>query len=453
MAYLTTPGQPAPGTSMTPPQGGGLGPLLAIFQGLKNMIPQISAMDPAALGALGGDALTGGGLGLPEMSMPDIPGVPSFMKRLLPQGTPAENLLTVPGAVNYGFQQGSENPAALPTSIMDINQRIGGAVLDTLPHINPILGLMHSLQALDAGNNPAEATPTGLPPLSHDQMMQELGYAPPPAADPNSGGLQVQAPAPLHFDPPPEMDIEQLQGANRNSILGALAQGAAGVDPTSPGSFARALAGAGGAGASMAGEAQARNVDIAHKNAMAAYEVSMKNKTHEYEMMLPNIKATDDSVVIQEYDPNGNKYNVRVIKTGGVLEDADKLKKYIEAMGLPGPAAEASEVEYMSKILGNDPAALQITLKRMAIERSILNGAGAVVFPEFYEDAAAAVKAELNSQVGLLTDPEAYQKAFAKAMSAKLLSNPAIMASDDWLVNAANYGSVSAKILTGNGGQ
>ena len=126
--------------------------------------------------------------------------------------------------------------------------------------------------------------------------------------------------------------------------------------------------------------------------------------------------------------------------------DADNLKKTIEAMGAQGPLAETMEVQYISKVLGNDPVALKTNLTRMAIERTIENGAASAVFGNI-KDAEETARSRVPA--GLMNDAEKYRKAYIKELSAIIMSNPKVMQeSAKWLPEAAKYGSISANILT-----
>jgi hypothetical protein len=384
--------------------------------------------------------------------------ISGLLPRLMnqPMGTPAETLMTVPGAVTHGFSQGVQNPAEPIAGLMDLNQRLGGALSNTLGAINPLIGLPRAFQAFDTawkGRSTAEAMS---PPAFQGPMPPDAGASPTvPATDPNvvfSTPFDLDAmPRPPVLEPPPQVDQQRLEAGTRSRIVGSLASGAAQVDPTAPGAFARALASAGGAGATTAGEAQDREAELTYKNALAAYETGVKNKQIQYEyegkkfaMMLPEMKATDDGIFVQEF--KDGKYQGRYIRTDGILGDAGKLKDFTEAMGASGPAAEGLEVQYIAKTLGNDPPALKGTLTRMAVERSLDNGSGPAVFGEHYTKAAEQARTELLQTGSISNDPEKTRKALNKAISAKLLSDPAVMAGD-WLPKAAQYGSISANIL------
>jgi hypothetical protein len=214
------------------------------------------------------------------------------------------------------------------------------------------------------------------------------------------------------------------------------------------------MAGAGGAGA--AAEGKQTEAEVSYRNAMGAYETTMKNNQSQYEyegkkyeMMLPNVKVTaDGDVIVSEF--KDGKYQVRAVPGAG-SNDADKLKKVLEGIGMPGPIAEMKEVEYLGKIYSKDPVALQTSLIMTTVRRTIENGAGAAVWGQKYIDAKA--EAEKRIQPGLLTDPEAYRAAFAREMTALLMEDPDMMTDQSWMEDAAKYGSVSASILRRSGGQ
>lgn len=384
-----------------------------------------------------------------------LPSMPSFsMPELTQPGVPPSSWM--------GYQKILDTLKSLPIP----NAPAGGLPVPSLEHVadrtltsmHPAFGIMQALRWGDnyfGGPDEAGVATPGLPPLTFGDYTMPGGET---ASLPADEGISVpfdidSLPKPPMLDAPPGVDMDRMQRATRGNILGAMAEGAASVDATEAGSFARALAAAGGGAASAAGQSQAKMAEVEYNNALNAYNVAMKNKEMEYEyegkkfeLMLPTMKATDDSVVIQEY--KDGKYQVRVIPTGGLLGDADKLNKTIEAMSGPGPLAETMEVQYMAKLLANDPAALQTSLLRLAVERTIRNGAGEAVFGDAYKTASQSV----NVAPGLINDAEAYEQALTKQISAKILSNPELMQDKTWLTEAAKYGSISANLLL-NGGQ
>lgn len=442
---MTLPGPVATGAPAVMPAPA-ISPLMQIYQALSNL--SFPSWDP---------------------SRPVPTGTPPTQYGVNPAA--ADLSLNGPLPTKYEGNLWTDSGLQMPglSDFIPSTERLGVGAASTLPGVGAGVGglysIMKGLQMADKWYKGAGETPkagsTTLPALpSWEEFQSEFGE-PGPVEDPNvivSSPFDINSmPAPPEFAAPPGMDMEKLQGAKRASILGALAQGAAQVDPTEAGSFARALASAGGSGAATAGDATARMEELAHRQALAEYEVSMKNTQNKYEyegkkfeMMLPQMKATDDSIVVSEF--KDGKYQVRVIRTDGILGNAEKLGKYIEAMGAPGPAAEAAEVSLIAQQHQGDPVGLNSTLLRMSIERTIENGAGEAVFGDKFKEIESGVRTDLNQIVGLNTKPAEYRREYSKRIGAKLLSDPEVVKNAAaWLPDAARFGSVSANILTKGG--
>jgi len=405
----------------------------------------------------------------PQQGMPGFPGTgtpgytaPIVPPTLAPPVNPAipTQLGTAPNAADTTTLQGGSPSFSMP-DMSGFDYGAPGMFLarQAANIVNPLGGIMHGLQAADQwwkGAPPADAAPVA-PTDELSSMFPTAPYTAP--VDPDADvALKVPfdidtLPKPPVYGAPPQVDMERVQRSARNSVLGGLSKGAASVDPTEAGSFARALAAAGGGGAEAAAESGNKQAEIAYQNALNEYNVSMKNKQAEFEqegkkweLTQPTMKATDDSIIVQEYDKDQKAYKTRVIKTDGILGDSKKLKDTIEAMGGSGPAAESMEVNYIAKTLGSDPGALQGTLKRVAIERTLDNGAGQAVFGDKFVQAQKQANDKLLSSGSVSNDPEKTRKALNKEISSILLSDPELMSSD-WLTPASQYGSIAATIL------
>jgi hypothetical protein len=179
----------------------------------------------------------------------------------------------------------------------------------------------------------------------------------------------------------------------------------------------------------------------------------MKNKQMEYEqegkkweLTQPTMKATDDSIIVQAYNPKNKAYETRVVKTDGILGDAKKFKDFIEATGADSPAAQAMQLKLVTNTLKSDPVALHGTLQRMAIENLLSTGAGQAVFGEKFVQAQKQATEKLLSSGSVSTDPEKTRTAINREVSSILMSDPELMKSG-WEELGRQHGSVASMLL------
>lgn len=427
-----------------------------------------------------------------------------------------------------------------------------------VPSINPLAAAPAIYSAIKAYNAPPTAAPAAGPvaapqmgPMTAPPGVPQVGTRTAMVPGAGGGGQQFdlgtmpQLPAAPKFPmpqtpqlgPAPQVNAPQINASipgydfteykklldkagvggseNAANVLGGLARGAASVNATEPGSFAKALA-ASGSGASegyskslalgredaqrrAAAELQMQSLqhgaakdqaDLAYKSAELNYHASVQNAllsqnrelkqaelgqqtelkkaelgTREAEtgyqaglktteMQMPRVQHDANGVTIQQVDPATNKITATYHNTKTFLDHAEKMKDVIQAVTGNSPVAEATEANMLINSYKGQPQLAQAALTQLAVRRTIANGAGQAVFGTAYELAAKAAKKQLDLEnPGLQAKPDEYQKELNNRVVSTLLNDPKIN-QYGWLHDAANH-SVAARILSGamSGGQ
>lgn len=291
---------------------------------------------------------------------------------------------------------------------------------------------------------------------------------------------------------PGPIDQTSLDNAIASAIMGGLAEGAGSVDPTSAGSFARALAAAGAGGArgrergsvrqfeanqDQAGRTslyhmkeaglekdiidsqqrqRAMNAEIAFKNAKAIYDTNVANAATKYEYDLkkmqinaPQIRHDANGVSIQQTDPVTKQTTVKFYPTKGILEQAEKLKPMFEAFGQGTPEADSAQAAYIAQQYAGNPIAGREVFRQLTVRDVIKKGAGVAVFGDDYIKAAKDAQTELQATGGttLMAKPELYQQELNARIAARLLANPITQTSTKWLGRARAHSVFGAMMV------
>lgn len=181
------------------------------------------------------------------------------------------------------------------------------------------------------------------------------------------------------------------------------------------------------------------------KNMLAVQEAQMKNR----EMQMPKVQHDANGITVSRIDPNTKSVKVDFKPTKDIMDKAENLVSYFKALGMPGPAAEAEEVQFLQKSAGGDAILANELLRKAAASRVIQNGAGPAVFKEAYTDAAKKAQAILQQEnPTLAAKPDEYQVELNKRVLSILMANPSIN-HPGWLNRAAEQRNIAAMIMMG----
>lgn len=335
-------------------------------------------------------------------------------------------------------------------------------------------------QTFEIPGGPALPAPPMLPP---PPQMKTGGMA-------NFSGVRSMA----DQAKPGPIDQADLDKAHINAVLGGLAGGAGSVDATTPGSFAKALAMSGAGGAKGAENSALRNfeantrknertedfqfkraglekdivtaqqaqsmhaADIAFKNAKLVYDTNIANQAAQYDYTLkkngqeaPKISHDANGITIQQLDPTTRQVKVNYYPTKPIFEQMEKLKATFEALGMNTPQAKATNAEMIANTYKTNPILGRQVMTQMAVKDLVENRAGSAVFGSLYDKAAKEAQTELNSTGGaaLQAKPETYLQELNSLITARLLNNPAVTGTGDWLVRAIPHSPYAGILLGG----
>lgn len=290
---------------------------------------------------------------------------------------------------------------------------------------------------------------------------------------------------------PGAIDIEALNKAGINDILGGLASGAGSVSATEPGSFARALAMAGAGGAKGASTASVRKYEAgeekdkqnqrfyqnraelesrivsaqqaaaahaaqtAFNNAKLVWDTTVQNNATQYEFLTkklqleqPQIKQDANGVSITQMDPQTRQWKMRYVPTKPIFETLDKMKSTFDALGINSEAAKAANIQMLGQQYASDPLGGREVMKRLAVHDLVVNGAGSAVFGQAFQKAATAAKTELDAVPALQGKPDDYMRELNSRIAARILNMPEINTNTEWAVRGVAH-SPYARVLAG----
>lgn len=195
-----------------------------------------------------------------------------------------------------------------------------------------------------------------------------------------------------------------------------------------------------------------QQAEIAYKNAAATYETGVKNELTKFQQqtetrgaLMPKIQHDANGITIQRVDPDTGQLKVQFHPTKTILDNAEKMKPMLEALGLPGAGAEAEEAKFVMNSFP-DPVLKQEALKNLAVRRTIANGAGGSVFGPMYETAVKAATKQLQAEnPTLVAKPEVYQQEINSRIASIIMSDPRIH-NLAWTKYAAPH-SVAARLI------
>lgn len=199
-------------------------------------------------------------------------------------------------------------------------------------------------------------------------------------------------------------------------------------------------------------EQQMKQNEIAFRNAQTVYETGVKNEITKFqqltgtrETLMPKVQHDANGITIQKLNPDTGKLEVQFHPTKTILDNAEKMKPLLEALGLPGGAAEAEEAKFVMNSYP-DPVLKQEALKNLAVKRTIANGAGGSVFGPLYDTAVKSATKQLQTEnPTLVAKPEVYQKELESRIASIIMSDPRIH-NLDWTRYAAPH-SVAARLI------
>jgi hypothetical protein len=314
------------------------------------------------------------------------------------------------------------------------------------------------------------------------QSMHPLPMQPDITAPP-----QMQQTPPTDFSRVRQMLDQTIPGADEymHNVIGGLSTGAASVKANQPGSFAAALAAAGGSGSTAAGQGFAnyrsamfkradaempilsvehqQRVDaanIAYANSKSQWEVINQNRQQEYkgkvaegEFTRPQVSADANGITVQEFNPDTGRMEIRRIQTKDVTDKANELDKMLKLAGIDPAVGDSIRTGIVMKQYANDPVAAKYALTQMAVRDIIERGAGTQVFGKAYTKAfnAAMERIAKQTQSGLtMKGPEAYAQAQSEATAA-IMADPAVQEDPSWAKRGAAH-SRAAQLLSENFG-
>jgi len=330
----------------------------------------------------------------------------------------------------------------------------------------------------------------GLPPMPGPRQVPE----PPPAAAELGGGDYSKAREFLKQAEPKRPDTDSTYIGD---ILGGLAKGAAGVDPTKPGSFAAALAAAGAGGEAGRSASMQRDEErqdryqrevTAHRTAQAGQEMSIarqeadlaarrqevaqhhldqvwhsqleqgkansENERWQWEQRKPVLQH--DANGVYSLDPVSGEF--RYHSTKPASEAFQSMAATLKALGMPAPMIDAVGLNmYMGDKPGEPPMSAEAKVeaaKRFLADRALSDpGMARAIFGKQYEMAEKKVLAQFKDrpdlQVLLGKDPASYQKIINDNVKAMLLTELLKPGNIGWVYDLANAGNDVAKMMTG----
>jgi hypothetical protein len=198
-------------------------------------------------------------------------------------------------------------------------------------------------------------------------------------------------------------------------------------------------------------DANARN-ELAFKNASSVYETGVKNEMTKFAqqqqtqgLLMPKIQHDANGITVQRIDPATGKLDVQFHPTKTILDNAEKMKPMLEALNLPGPAAEAEEAKFVMNSFP-DPMLKQEALKNLAVRRTILAGAGGTVFGPLYDTAVKTATKQLQTEnPTLVAKPDEYQKEMNSRVASIIMADARIH-DLAWTKYAAPH-SIAARLI------